>query len=37
MKLPQAKYGFILLSRRWTVERSFAWVMRFHRLARDTF
>jgi transposase len=35
VKLPQAKKGFILLPRRWVVERSFAWVARFRRLARD--
>jgi transposase len=27
--------GFVLLPRRWVVERSFAWVARFRRLARD--
>jgi transposase len=31
----QAKRGFVLLTRRWVVERSFAWAARFHRLARD--
>jgi transposase len=35
VKLPQAKHGFILLPRRWVVERSFAWLGRFRRLARD--
>ncbi len=35
VKLPQAKHGFVLLPRRWVVERSFAWVARFRRLARD--
>ena len=35
VKLPQAKKGFVLLPRRWVVERSFAWVGRFRRLARD--
>src|SRR5258706_417650 len=35
IKLPQAKRGFILLPRRWVVERSFAWMTRFRRLARD--
>jgi len=35
IKLPQAKRGFILLPRRWVVERSFAWMARFRRLARD--
>jgi transposase len=35
VNLPDAKCGFVLLSRRWVVERSFAWLARFHRLARD--
>lgn len=35
IKLPEAKKGFVLLPRRWVVERSFAWVARFRRLARD--
>jgi transposase len=35
VKLPGAKRGFILLPRRWVVERSFAWAARFRRLARD--
>lgn len=35
VKLPQAKKGFVLLPRRWVVERSFAWMARFRRLARD--
>lgn len=35
VKLPEAKHGFVLLPRRWVVERSFAWVARFRRLARD--
>ena len=35
IKLPQAKKGFVLLPRRWVVERSFAWTARFRRLARD--
>ena len=33
--LPQAKRGFVLLPRRWVVERDFAWAARFRRLARD--
>ena len=33
--LPEAKRGFVLLPRRWVVERSFAWTARFRRLARD--
>ncbi len=32
---PEAKKGFVLLPRRWVVERSFAWAARFRRLARD--
>ena len=35
VKLPGAKKGFVLLPRRWVVERSFAWAARFRRLARD--
>jgi transposase len=35
VKLPQAKRGFVLLPKRWVVERSFAWAARFRRLARD--
>jgi len=35
VKLPDAKHGFVLLPRRWVVERSFAWMSRFRRLARD--
>ena len=30
-----AKRGFVLLPRRWVVERRFAWAARFHKLARD--
>ena len=35
VKLREAKRGFILLPRRWVVERSFAWATRFRRLVRD--
>ena len=35
VKLPYAKRGFVLLPRRWVVERSFGWAARFRRLARD--
>jgi transposase len=35
VKLPEAKKGFVLVPRRWVVERSFAWTARFRRLARD--
>jgi transposase len=33
--LAEAKRGFVLLPRRWVVERSFAWAARFRRLAKD--
>ena len=35
VKLAEAKKGFVLLPRRWVVERSFGWAARFGRLARD--
>jgi transposase len=35
VKLPEAKKGFVLLPRRWVIERSFSWISRFRRLARD--
>jgi transposase len=35
VKLPETKRGFVLLPRRWVVERSNAWMARFRRLARD--
>ena len=35
VKLPGAKRGFVLLPRRWVVERTFAWAARFRRLSRD--
>jgi transposase len=35
VKHTQAKRGFVLLPRRWVVERSFGWAGRFRRLARD--
>ncbi len=34
-KRPEAQRGFVLVPKRWVVERSFAWVARFRRLARD--
>jgi len=34
-KLPEAKKGFVLLHRRWVVERSSGWINRFSRTARD--
>jgi transposase len=33
--LPEAKKGFVLLPKRWVVERSYGWMARFRRLARD--
>lgn len=33
--LDESKKGFVLLPKRWVVERSFAWMARFRRLARD--
>jgi transposase len=35
VRLPGAKKGFVLLPRRWVVERSFGWKSRFRRLVRD--
>jgi transposase len=35
VKLPEAKKGFVLLPRRWVVERSIGWMVRFRRLAKD--
>ena len=35
VKLPDVKRGFVLVPRRWVVERSFGWMSRFRRLARD--
>jgi transposase len=35
IKLDEAKKGFVLQPRRWVVERSFAWLARFRRLAKD--
>ena len=35
VSLPAAKHGFVLLPRRWVVERSLAWLARCRRLARD--
>jgi transposase len=34
VKHPEAKRGFVLLPRRWIVERDFAWTPRFRRLVR---
>ncbi len=35
VKQDAAKRGFVLLPRRWVVERGFAWTTRFRRLVRD--
>ena len=35
VKLAEAKKGFVLLPRRWVVERSFSWLACFKRLSRD--
>jgi transposase len=35
VKLPEAKRGFVLLPKRWVVERSFAWSTRCRRLVKD--
>jgi transposase len=35
VKHSEAKRGFLLLPRRWVVERDFAWMSRFRRLAKD--
>ena len=35
VKHPHQAKGFVLLHRRWVVERSFAWLTKFPRLVRD--
>lgn len=35
VKHPGAKRGFVLLPRRWVLERSFAWARRLRRLVKD--
>ena len=35
VRLAEAKHGFVLLPRRWVIERSFGWMSRFRRLGRD--
>jgi transposase len=35
VKHEEAKRGFVLLPRRWVVERDFAWTSRFRRLVKD--
>jgi transposase len=36
VKLPTAKRGFVLLPRRWVVERSLGWMAHSRRLGRDS-
>lgn len=35
VKLAETKKGFVLMPRRWAVERSFTWLDRLRRLSRD--
>lgn len=35
VKRPDGSTGFVLLARRWVVERTFAWLGRFRRLSKD--
>lgn len=35
VKHPEAKRGFVLLPRRWVVERAFAWASRCRRFVKD--
>jgi transposase len=35
VKHPEAKRGFVLLPRRWVVQRDFAWASRFRPLVKD--
>ena len=35
VKHPETGRGFVLLPRRWVVERNFAWATRFRRLVKD--
>lgn len=35
VKHSEAKRGFVLVPRRWVVERNFAWASRFRRLVKD--
>ena len=35
VKRPEAAKGFVLLPRRWVVERTFAWLSKYRRLSKD--
>lgn len=35
VKRPDGSKGFVLVARRWVVERTFAWLGRFRRLSKD--
>lgn len=35
VKLPEARRGFVVLPRRWVIERSFAWATRLRRRVED--
>ncbi|MFL5240600.1 MAG: transposase, partial [Gemmataceae bacterium] len=32
---PEASKGFVLLAKRWVVERTFGWIGRYRRLSKD--
>jgi putative transposase len=35
VKRPEGSKGFLLLAKRWIVERTFAWLTRYRRLSKD--
>lgn len=35
IKRPDNAHGFVILPRRWVVERTFAWLGRYRRLSKD--
>lgn len=35
MRRPQQASGFVLLPKRWVVERTFGWLTRYRRLSKD--